>query len=400
VKICDLSSFYSDSGGGVRTYHLAKAAYFARHTRHRYVLLAAGPENAVHEMEGATLHRLRGVPVGRGGAYRQIWDAGHLRRVLREERPDVIEFGSPYLDGWLALNAAAAVDPAMVRVGIYHADVPDAYMAPLVGRLPKPLSRAFVGFWRRYIYYAYRFLDATLATSTYTEAKLRNLGLRNVIRIPLGIDTELFDPGRRSEPLRRSLGIEPGQRLAIFAGRFHPEKSIPCLVAGCQRAMQRDPNLKVVLVGSGQQEPIVRAAAATNPNLKALSYQPDRKRLARLLASADVYIAPGQHETFGLATLEAMSSGLPVVAAAGGGAAELVREASIGRLFTPDDEQALAERLLELSRQDLPALSRRMRQFVLSNYSWDRTFGRMVAHYEQLVRQKTRGASPARWVPA
>lgn len=383
MKICDLSSFYSDSGGGVRTYHLAKAAYFAERPHHRYVLIVAGAKEGVERRPGVTIYRVRGIPVSRGGAYRQIVDLGRARRLVQQERPDVLEFGSPYLDGWIARHAARA-DRAIVRVGIYHADVPDAYMAPLVRSWPAPLSRAFVELWRRYMRLAYGWLDATIATSRYSEIKLQQLGLRNVLRVPLGTDTALFDPARRSERLRGELGLTPEDRLAVFAGRFHPEKSIPALVAACQLATSRDARLKVLLVGNGPQEPLVRQAAASNPALRVLGYQADRQELARLLASADLYIAPGQHETFGLATLEAMSSGLPVVAAARGGAGDLVREAGIGRLFEPDQVEDLAQKLNALARDDLAGLSRRMRRFVLANYGWERTFDRMVDCYERL----------------
>ncbi|MBI5500214.1 MAG: glycosyltransferase [Deltaproteobacteria bacterium] len=392
MKVCDISSFYSDVGGGVRTYHLQKLAWFARHPEHEYVMIVAGPDNVPAREPGGRVYRVRGVPVSRRGHYRQLADYGEIRRILREERPDVIEVGSAYLDCWLAW--AAARDSGAVFSGFYHADFPDSYIAPAVSGLPAGLGRPFVNWWRHYVNFVYRRFDITCVTSRYVEDKLRGFGLRNTFLVPLGVDTERFHPRERDEGLRRELGVAPGQKLLLYVGRFWSEKGMDVL-AFAMEALGRRPGLHLALAGDGALLDDVRAAAAPHPRIRLLGFVSDAARLARLYASADVFLSPGPYETFGLTTVEALASGVPVVAADRGGAGETVAASGAGRLFRAHDARDMVRRIDELLGGDLAALGRRARDFAERNYSWDRTFGRLVGRYVELCDARGSGAALA-----
>jgi alpha-1,6-mannosyltransferase len=397
MKICDISSFYSELGGGVRTYHHHKLAWFEAHPEHSYSMIVAGPRNETQDVPGGRIHRTRGIPVSRKGGYRQIADFFEVKRVLEAERPDVIEIGSAYLDCWLALGAG--LDWAPVVSGFYHADFPDSYMAPAVSGLPRALGQPFVDFWKRYVKFTYGRFDVTCVTSRYIERKLRAFGVDNTFLVPLGVDADHFRPALRDEAVRRAHGVGPGERLALCVGRFSSEKGVDVLCEAIVRLAGRD-GLHILLVGDGPLERQVRDAAAANPRARILGYVSDRDVLARLHAAADVFLAPGPYETFGLSALEALSSGVPVVAAASGGAAETVGASAAGRLFKPHDAADFVRCLEHLLADDLEALGRRARRFVEDGYSWDGTFRRMVDRYGELHDEKTaRPAGAARRDP-
>jgi alpha-1,6-mannosyltransferase len=386
MKVCDISSFYSDQGGGVRTHHLQKLAYFERHPEHEYLMIIAGPRNEVRETAGGRIHRVRRLAVSPKGGYRQLVDFPEIRRILHDERPDVIEVGSAYLDCWLAL--AAGADWAPVLSGFYHADFPDSYMAPAVDGLPRAISKPFVDFWKRYVRYTYQRFDVTCVTSRYIQEKLAAYGLRNTFLVPLGVDSEHFHPEKRDPELRRQLGVGPGEKLALYVGRFWSEKGIDVLTKAIPR-LGRIEGLHVALVGDGTLEGQIRAASAPHERVHVLGYVSDRDLLARIYASADVFLSPGPYETFGLSTVEALSSGVPVVAASTGGASESVGGSGAGSLFKAHDAGDFVRRVEELLHADLESLGRRARRFVEESYSWDRTFERMLGRYAELRHENT-----------
>ncbi|NMC70815.1 MAG: glycosyltransferase family 1 protein [Myxococcales bacterium] len=375
MRFCDVSSFYSDHGGGVRTYHRHKLEWFARHPEHRYVLVVPGERPSRERLPGGTIVRVRGLPVTPGGTYRQIVDLPAVRRVLREGF-DVVESGSPYLDGWIALAAARGTS---ARVTAFcHADVPDAYVAPAAARLPRPLAAGLVEGARRYLRALYGRLDAVCVASRYMERKLRSYGVTNLLHTPLGVDPLRFHPDRRDRLVRRDLGAADGDRLVLFVGRFHPEKELGPVLDAVRRLDGR-PRLRFALVGGGPQAAEVRAALSSCRSAKVLDYVSDPERVADLYAAADLYLAPGPHETFGLAVLEALASGLPVVAVDHGAAGEIVTEAGAGALFRRGDGADLAARIAELLDADLGLLSRRARRIAERSYTWDHAFARQTA---------------------
>lgn len=389
MKICDISSFYSERGGGVRTYHHQKLSYFERRPEHAYRMIVAGSRPAVDVVGGGTIYRVRGLPVTRDSTYRQICDPLAVRRILDAERPDVIEIGSAYLDCWLARLGCRGFRP--VTVGLYHADFPDSYLAPAVSDLPRLLSRPFMEFWRSYVRFAYRGLDATCVTSRHIERKLERLGLRNTHLVPLGVDVRAFHPSRRDPRIREEFGVAPADRLVLFVGRFGSEKGVDVLLGAIRRLGGRR-GVHLLVVGDGEHADSIRSAARSHANVHVLGYVDDHRRLGGLYASADIFLAPGPHETFGLCVLEAMSSGLPVIAAGAGGAAELVHASGVGRCFRPHDVSHMVRTILSMCESDLSVAGLKARSFAAERFSWERTFDRMMSLYARIAEARYGGA--------
>ncbi len=304
-----------------------------------------------------------------------------------QERPDVIEIGSCYLDNWLAM--ASTLGCAPVLAGFYHADFPDSYMAPAVGGFPKPIAKRFIDFWKRYVRFVYGSFDVTCVSSAYVQEKLMSYGIDNTHKVPLGVDTDRFHPRHRSLELRRSMGLQPEERLILYVGRFSSEKGIDTLLAALP-ALAAVPESRVVLVGRGPLLQKVEQRAQAFERVTVLPHIDDRDTLARLYASADVFLSPGPYETFGLSTLEAMASGLPVAVAAQGGAAELVQAAKGGALFKPGSADDLVAAVTKLISADAPKVGRQARQHVVATYSWDATFRSMLTLYQHKMAEKRR----------
>lgn len=351
-------------------------------------MLVAGAENRCSDVEGGRVYKVRGFPVSRDANYRQLFDLAQLRRVLKTEKPDVIEIGSAYLDSWLGLLGNLGLNA--LTVGFYHADFPDSYFAPAVSGWPKTLSNPVVDFWRKYVRLCYSRFDLTCATSSYTEEKLRKYGVRNTVRIPLGVDLKRFSPAKRSGKVRRALNVNPDDMLLLYAGRFSSEKGLDTLLNSLP-AIVKLPHFKIALIGAGPLRAKIYQQCARMNQITILPYEKNPDQLARLYASADLFLAPGPFETFGLAALEALASGVPVIAPAQGGAGELVTSSGAGVLFSPHDSSDLTRCVLELTSGGLARLGKRGRSFAEKHRSWNHTFTKMIHTYEEFHHAKRSG---------
>jgi alpha-1,6-mannosyltransferase len=116
-----------------------------------------------------------------------------------------------------------------------------------------------------------------------------------------------------------------------------------------------------------------------------LAYERDRDLLADLYAAVDLVVAPGSAETFGLAALEALASGVPVLSADRGGVAETVGRSAAGRLYVSGDRSHLVEVAVALLGQDLPALGRIGRRYAEEHHGWDAVLDRLFQTYRRVL---------------
>jgi phosphatidylinositol alpha 1,6-mannosyltransferase len=156
-----------------------------------------------------------------------------------------------------------------------------------------------------------------------------------------GIDRMLFNPGRRDMAWRRSLGIADDEAVVLFVARLVLEKGLDTLAATLARLDERGVRHKALIVGEGPARPWIEAQAPQAIYTGFLGGE----ALARAYASSDLMFNPSSTETFGNVTLEAMASGLPVVAARATGSLSLVADGVNGRLTTPDDIEESADAL-------------------------------------------------------
>jgi alpha-1,6-mannosyltransferase len=383
LHVCDVDNFYSPRGGGVKTYHDQKLNYFLQNGAHEYTLVYAGDTESREELSPLVrVVSLPGVPMGDN--YHFVLDAVRLRRELRQLMPDVVELGEPYLLPWVA--RAASIGSRWPLVGYWHADFPTTYVERPVSRVNPRLGRMCgeVAWW--YARRTYGPLSAVFASSGAVADTLRSRGLSPVYETPLAVDTRLFNPVRRDLDLRRSAGIGDRTVLFIFPHRLTEEKGLStALAAFSVTAKTRDAALVVAGVGPG--EGMVRDYAAAHPEVRYLGYISDPALMAVWYASSDVVFSLCPYETFGLATLEAVASGCAVVGSGLGSVGELVRRSGAGVQVPADDSEAVgtvAAALLDDAAR-LEECRERGPVYVQREFSWGRTFSRMLEHYERVL---------------
>lgn len=365
MHLADITMFYAAKGGGVSTYLNAKAAWLAGRSRVRHTIFSpnvrgqAGPPTLV-QLPGLALPGLHGyrTPLPLAAA-----------RALQRRQPDLIEAGDAGPAGWAAVRVKRRL--GIPAVAFYHSD-----LAQLVGQRFGNLACAGA---RRYLRQLYRQFDLVLAPSRRIMEQLDGMGVHDVVHQPLGIDAGVFTARRRVDTLRQHLQLPAHTRLLVYAGRFTPEKKLPLLLDAVHRL---GPPYHLLLIGGA-------VAMPRQPRVTHLPFMCDQGTLAHLLASCDVLVHPGDHETFGLVVLEAMACGLPVVAACGGGVAELVDDAT-GMLVAPNSVAALCEGIAAVYTGDLAAMAQAAAHKARTLYDWNRIMPQLMQRYAGLLASHAR----------
>lgn len=371
LLFCDLTQSWSEVGGGVGTYLRRKRDHILTHTPHRHLLIVPGAEDSVQEKGRAITVTIASPHVPSSPNYRLLLRNGAVRKALERFRPDLVECQDGYNLPWAAL-AYRKRHPCVAVTAVYMTDFPTAYvhrpLKPIIGdRIAKQLrSLAY-----RYCGLLYRRFDTVMALGEHGgAAKLRQLGVRKIEIVPLGVEIDEFSPRKRDPELRRSLGLADGEPLLIYVGRLDRERRAE-LVVDAFRRLPADLNARLALIGEGPVRDSILQAG--DRRVIAPGYLADRRELARWLASADIYVSAMADETFGVSIIEAQASGLPVVGVTAGGMLDRV-DSETGRLGPVDDCKAMAANILDVWRSDRSAMSLAAREHVEGRFSWDRTF--------------------------
>jgi len=369
--ICDITQSWSEVGGGVGTYLRRKREHILTHTPHRHMLVVPGESDQVRE-EGRTITvTIASRPVPTSPNYRLLLRNRAVRAALDRYRPDVLECQDAYNLPWAAL-AYRREHPETAVIAGYFTDFPTAYVhRPLKRFVGDSIAGQARSLAYRYCGLLYRRFDAVYALSENGGAsKLRELGVREVGIVPLGVELDEFSPGRRDPALRRSLGIGDSEPLLIYVGRLDKERRAQ-LVVDAFAKLPESLGARLVLIGEGPVRDMI--AGCGDCRIVAPGYLTDRSDLARWLASADIYVSAMADETFGVSVIEAQASGLPVVGVAAGAMLDRV-DSETGRLGPVDDADAMARNILEVWLSDRRAMGEAARAHVEGQFSWDRTF--------------------------
>lgn len=381
LGVLDCSEWFGPTSGGVRTYLLQKAAYVEARPSLRQVLVVPGARRLVGSGDGVRCHQLRSPPVPGRAPYRALLDRRSAERIVAAERPDIIEIGSPLAAPWLLRPAARR--SAIPMVCYHHGLLPHNFSTGSPGSGYVARAAARLG-WR-HLRRLDRSFALTLVGSDFAAAALRSEGIERTLRIPLGVELARFHPRRRDRALevRRAHGLPANRPVVGFVGRLAPEKELEVAIRGWGEVAARR-GAVLVLVGGGPLLGALRAAARDLP-VHIIPFVRDRDSLADLVASFDLFLSPGSMETFGLAALEALASGVPVLSADRGGVAEQIACSGAGGAFEAGQPGSLAEGAISLLDSDLGALGARGREYAERNHSWDRVFDRIFDAYRAVL---------------
>lgn len=244
---------------------------------------------------------VRGLPIPRYPELKLgLPSTGTLRRLWTARRPDVVHLVTEGPLGFGALRVAR-------RLGIplcsdFHTRFDHYSRHYGLGPLGGAVGAYLAAFHRR--------TRCTFVPTRELAEFLTGAGFGRVSVIARGVDTALFDPGRRSAALRAAWGAGPQDPVALFVGRVAPEKNIPLLLEAFAGARRSFPAARLVIVGDG---PLRRPLQARSPGV-CFAGMRQGEDLAAHYASADLFLFPSLTETFGNVILEAMASGLAVLA--------------------------------------------------------------------------------------
>lgn len=345
MRIAIATDFHSPWVGGPATFIDSFCAYLAG-TAHDVVVLAPSPTGPPSRLENGnlTLIRLPTVPAPTGYGLRVTVRLDAVRAAIAAARPDVLQVHHPFPLSYAAIRSARALN--IPSLAVNHT-IPECSLFGLRDRrLLYPIAS---GAFAAYLTWLLRQADA-VCTPTRTAADLlRALGYRRPVAvISNGIDTQRFAPSPDRAAARRALGL-PDRPLILYTGRLDPEKDMATwLRAAAQAVAGTDSHL--VVGGEGTVRPDLErlacdlgiAGRVTFPG-----YLP-AERLPLLYQAADIYCMTSAVELQSISTLEAMASGLPVVAANAGALPELVVEGKTGVLAPPGDVPAFAAALRRL----------------------------------------------------
>lgn len=384
---CDVTQSWSEVGGGVGTYLRRKREYILTHTPHRHLLIVPGQTDSVKEEGRAITVTIASPPVPTSPQYRLLLRNRAVRSALDHYRPDLIECQDAYNLPWAAFGYRKN-NPGVAVTAVYMTDFPTAYVHRPIKRL---LGAGIAGGLRslayRYCGFLYRRFDAVWALSENGGAqKLRELGVRNVNIVPLGVELDEFVPENRDMELRRSLGVKDHEPLLIYVGRMDRERRAQVVVDAFHR-LPESLGAHLALVGDGS----IRSELMESAERRVIApgYLSNRAELAKWLASADIYVSAMADETFGVSVIEAQSSGLPVVGVAAGAMLDRVNSET-GRLGPVDDAATMAANILEVWKSDRSAIGVAAREHVEGNrFSWDRSFQLLFGEiYPHAIRSR------------
>lgn len=375
LRIGIVSQAYRPAVGGV-TEHVAATARVLRLRGHDVTVITSrfGSEN---ESEGGVVRLGRNLLVRYNGAENNMTVGmrlpAHLDQVLRAGRFDVVHIHCPVSPVLPLLTLRLARCPV---VGTFHSAVMSDLPFQLFGRFLLPL---------------YRRIDRPLAVSdTARECAERHFpGPIEVV--PNGVDRSRFRPG-----LPRLARYDDDLPTILFVGRFDPRKGIPELMAACGRLAREGHRFRLVLVGDGAlRSQITRLAGGALEGRVHFEGHVGHDHLPRYYASADIFCSPARGgESFGLVLLEAMASGVPVVATDLPGHRSVFTPGVEGITVPPRDPGALAVALARLLadaslRASMGALGvERARAF-----GWERIVDRLESMYRSLAPERDGAAA-------
>ncbi|MBD0672326.1 glycosyltransferase [Streptomyces sp. CBMA156] len=338
LTIVRLANFVTPVSGGLRTAlrHLG-AGY--RAAGHRSVLIVPGERRSEEETEQGVVVTLPGPVLPAGGGYRLLTDRRAVAGELTRFSPDRLEVSDRTTLRWTGAWARRhGVRSVMVShesaAGVLRTwGVPGPLAGAAADRLNAATARAY---------------DAVICTTDWAAAEFRRIGVPNLVRAPLGVDLDTMRPLPAAErAAERARYAAPEETLLVLCSRLsaekRPERAIEAL--GALRAGRRPAVLVVAGTGPLRERLADRAARLRLP-VRFLGHLGGRPELARLLGCADVVLAPGPVETFGLAAMEALACGTPVVVSRSSALPALVGLAGVAAGDTGDGFASAVGQLL------------------------------------------------------
>ena len=368
MKIIHIANFYGPKSGGIKTtLHNLGSGYTNRGHDFTYIVPGVG------FYQEKTPHGNRitvpswSIPLS--GGYRIIRSNRQIKSILLALAPDRLEISDRFTLSGVGRWARSHKIPTLV---FSHET-----LRGLI-RTYQPLSlNKFVRWHNSRLAASF---DHVVTTTNFAAAEFREINTQNLVQVPLGVDLQTFSPKNRDEELRTKL-LKNGDVLLVHCGRLSPEKKPERSIEALRVLLKQGVNARLIYVGTGPLHKKLYEGSKDIP-VTFLGYISDKKYLARIIASADISIAPGPIETFCLAALESLASGTPVVCSETSAVGEfllLQSNESVG-LAAANNGAAFAEAIKELlARLSADPTLRSRCHHQAENFPWSSTISQMLS---------------------
>ncbi|MFJ2019773.1 glycosyltransferase [Streptomyces nodosus] len=337
LRIVRLANFVAPASGGLRT-ALRELGKGFKAAGHEPVLVVPGERHTDLDTEQGRVITLPGPLLPGTGGYRVLTDKRRVAALLEELDPDRLEVSDRTTLRWTGRWARRARVPAVM---VSH-ETADGVLR--TWGLSENLSRRAADALNTRTAHTYA---RVVCTTEFAEREFVRIGARNVVRAPLGVDLEQRHPALRDEGLRERYARED-EALLVMCSRLSVEKRPGTALDALEALLGRGRRVVLVVAGDGPlRARLEQRARERRLPVTFLGHVGDRSLLGALQAGADVCLAPGPAETFGLAALEAMACGTPVVASASSALPEVIGSAGASAVNTGDAFADAVELLLE-----------------------------------------------------
>jgi alpha-1,6-mannosyltransferase len=412
IKTLHITNYWHGESGGIATFYreLLNAAERLRRTVR---LVVPGPVDSVQNVGAyGRIYRVAGRASRLSPGYRLIMPHsylaphGPLRKILDEERPDLVEccdrYTLNYLAGLLRRGWLLGSDYRPAVAGLHCERMDDSMHSYISSH---PFARSFCGWYLRWL--GFPMCDHHIAVSDYVASELRGVARGHDVRRgvwvrPHGVDAALFRPERRSAATRSRLesltGAPEGSNILLYAGRLAREKNLELLLDTMEVLEHAVPGaFHLLIAGDGPLRPrLERECRRRLPGaFHFLGHISDREQLAGIYANSDFFIHPNPREPFGIAPLEAMASGLTLVAPRTGGVSHYADSAN-ACLAEPSAEAFACAIRTAIAEPDERLRRRRAARATAERFDWEQ----VTADYFDLYDELYALVHNARHVPA
>jgi len=355
---------------------LAKLVQGLSHRNHDVQLIRPRQTKTDSPMSDASLEEvlMRGMPIPR---YPELKLGLPSKKTLVKtwtlRRPDVVHIATEGPLGWSALQAAKVLK--LPVTSDFRTNFQSYSKHYGVGWLRKPI-----------VAYLRKFHNATACTMVPTRELMRTLsqnGFANLKVVSRGVDTKLFNISKRDTSLRSSWGATDDTKVLISVGRMAPEKNLDQVLKTYEALKSTGQAFKLVMVGDG---PLKDQFQKRYPEI-IFPGMLSQTNLAAYYASSDLFIFPSQTETFGNVTLEALASGIPVLAFDCAAARDWVQTGVNGWLIAENNPEGFAAQAVTIfnSKDLLEQITQSTRQQVV-HLDWDQIAEQVESVFWDAIR--------------
>jgi alpha-1,6-mannosyltransferase len=378
MRIVQVANFYAPTSGGLKIV-VEETGRGYQQAGHERILIVPGRTDAVEQTPSGRRVVVRSLRLPGLGNYRILIDRRRIRRLLADQPPDILEVSDKFSLLWLSRWGRRRSVPVV----LFSHERLDAILRP---RLPRwfPLRRAADAVNRRLS----RLADQIIVTSAFSGAEFERVGATNLRRVRLGVDLDTFTPATgapitfRPATFTPAAGVPDGAEVRLITvSRLSYEKRPELSIETLRVLRQWGVPASLLMVGDGPERARLARQADGLP-VTFLRHLSDRNALAELIAGADLALSPSPAETFGLATLEALACGTPVVVPADGAARELLATPGCGAVSdgTPEGMARAVREILAVPEDERRAAARAAAE----RYPWSATVAGLLSGYQEI----------------